>query len=120
MRYTRENIAHAREERRKRLEHELDRLVKLLSARRDVRRVILFGSLASGNVGKRSDLDLVIITDSERPFFDRLQDFLEYLRPRISADLLVYTPEEWDELSRESHFGHYIATRGKILYEAAA
>jgi len=120
MRYTRENIARTREERRKRLEHELDRLVKLLSARRDVRQVILFGSLASGNVGKRSDLDLVIITDSERSFFDRLQEFLEYLRPRISVDLLVYTPGEWEALRHERRFGQHIAGKGKVLYEAAA
>ncbi|MEF8824267.1 MAG: nucleotidyltransferase domain-containing protein [Desulfohalobiaceae bacterium] len=120
MRYTRDNIARAREERRKRLEQELDRLVKLLAARRDVHRVILFGSLASGNVGKRSDLDLVIISDSERSFFDRLQEFLEYLRPRVSIDLLVYTPREWEVVSCERRLGQHIAARGKVLYEAAA
>ena len=49
------------EERRTRLEAELRRIVAELP-RLGVTKAILFGSLASGNVGQTSDLDLILVT----------------------------------------------------------
>ena len=45
------------------LKAELERLVELLRARPEVIRVVLFGSLAAGHVGARSDLDLAVVDE---------------------------------------------------------
>jgi len=53
----------AGERRRRRLQAELERIVRALPAL-GVRRAILFGSLARGDVGGQSDLDVILIVDT--------------------------------------------------------
>lgn len=89
-----------------RLQAELDRMLELLKARPDVEQVILFGSLARKQAGARSDLDLVIIQDTPKRFLDRLADFYAYLGPRVEADILVYTPDEWNTLPEKRFFSN--------------
>lgn len=57
-----------------------------------------FGSVATNTFSPRSDVDLILITDSARPFISRPLDFsdLDTLAPRL--DILVYTPNEWKSL----------------------
>lgn len=59
-----------------------------------------FGSIGKGNPSPTSDIDLIIITNSSTPFIDRPKefDFLYEIYPKI--DLLVYTPEEYEKLSK--------------------
>lgn len=49
----------------------------------------------------RSDLDLIIVADTTRPFFERHKDFagLYDVWPRL--DLLTYTPEEFARMVEE-------------------
>jgi predicted nucleotidyltransferase len=60
---------------------------------RRARTVIAFGSVARGNADDRSDLDLIIVADTARPFFERFEDFrgLYDVWPRL--DLLIHTPD---------------------------
>src|SRR5204863_490536 len=64
----------AGERRRRRLEAELERIVAALP-QLGVRRAILFGSLARGDVGGQSDLDLILIVDTQERFLDRCRRF---------------------------------------------
>ncbi len=84
------------------------------------RRVILFGSLARGDVGKRSDLDLIVVLDAAPPrFLDRLALVDEALRERdVPLDVLVYTTSELAELSRTRPFLRRALREGRVLYEA--
>ena len=108
----------AREDRRARLEHVLPGLVDRLKAL-GARRVILFGSLARGDVGKRSDLDLIVVLDAPGRFLDRLALVDEALRERdVPLDVLVYTTEEFAELSRTRAFLRRALREGRVLYEA--
>jgi predicted nucleotidyltransferase len=60
-----------------------------------------FGSYARGDWGVGSDLDLVIIVErSDQPFSRRAPAWDATDLP-VPADLLVYTKEEWDTLSRQ-------------------
>lgn len=88
--------------------------------RHRVLRAIVFGSLARGDVSRHSDLDLIVIKDTEKPFLDRYDNLLRDITsavPGRDVDLLIYTPQE---LARVAH-RPLIATalrEGKIIYES--
>jgi predicted nucleotidyltransferase len=87
----------ASDRRRGALQAELDRIVAALPAL-GVRRAVLFGSLARGEVGITSDLDLILVVDSPEPFTERCARFYRELAPRVALDLLVYTPDELEAM----------------------
>ncbi len=55
----------------------------------------LYGSVATGQYTRTSDVDLVLVAEDLPPFFQRFKLFTELyeLCPRL--DLLVYTPAEF-------------------------
>jgi len=100
------------------LKAELARYVKILQESYHPERILLFGSLASEQVGEWSDIDLVIIKENNQKFLDRIREVVRLLKPRVGVDILVYTPEEFAELSQERPFVHQeIIAKGKVLYE---
>lgn len=100
------------------LEAELARYVQVLRESYAPQRILLFGSLASGQVREWSDIDLVIIKETEQKFLDRTREVMELLKPRVGVDILVYTPEEFAQLSRDRPFVRTeIVEKGKVLYE---
>jgi predicted nucleotidyltransferase len=66
-------------------------------------RAIAFGSVARREADAGSDLDLIIVTRTRRPFFERFKEFagLYDVWPRL--DLLIYTPEEFDQMVAEEN-----------------
>ncbi len=105
-------------QRRALLETELARYVKLLREQYHPERILMFGSLASDQVGEWSDIDLVIIKESEQDFLDRIREVMQLLKPRVGVDILVYTPQEFAQLSQERLFmREEIIAKGKVLYE---
>jgi predicted nucleotidyltransferase len=100
------------------LERELDRWLPLLITHEQPDKVILFGSYCVGQVSEWSDLDLVIIKETKAPFLDRTRQVLELLEPQVGLDVLVYTPQEFEQLSRERAFVRQeIVAKGKVIYE---
>ena len=84
-------------------------------------RIILFGSWARGEHDAHSDVDLLIIQESDLP---RLQRHAQVRRlfwgMKIPMDILVYTPEEFARFqSVPGSFTHTVAREGKVLYERA-
>jgi predicted nucleotidyltransferase len=66
---------------------------RIASEHPEVQRTILFGSLARGRGGPRSDLDIVlIVTQTSIPPRDRTSAFMPVSKRPI--DLFVYTDEE--------------------------
>ena len=67
------------------------------------RRALLFGSVARGEADEWSDLDLIVIADTDRTFFERFRDFggLYEVWPRL--DLLVYTSAEFEHMVDEEN-----------------
>jgi len=55
----------------------------------------------------QSDLDLILVTPTSRPFVQRPLEFADLLDivPRI--DILVYTPEELEQLTRDPSPGFW-------------
>ncbi len=82
-------------------------------------KVILFGSYASGKQHKDSDIDLIIIKNTKKPFHDRLIEVRRLIDTTTPVDLLVFTPAEYDKHKRTNPFIAEIAETGRIIYENA-
>jgi len=81
-------------------------------------RVVLFGSHARGNAGEESDVDLLVIAESELPRFKRSRELYKLLRPHpFAMDLVVYTPAEVPA-GKESNVSSISAVldEGKTVY----
>ncbi|MBN1351644.1 nucleotidyltransferase domain-containing protein [candidate division KSB1 bacterium] len=83
-------------------------------------KIILFGSYAEGNPSPESDLDLLIIKQTNTPIRKRTREIRKYLRgAKIGIDLLVYTQNEIDKwLSVETAFTTQILKKGILLYDS--
>jgi predicted nucleotidyltransferase len=106
------------EQRRARLESELQHFVTIVTEQMHPECIILFGSLANGRVHEWSDLDLAVIAKTELPFLDRLEQIFLHVDPHGGLDVLVYTPEEWSHLKATRLFVQQeIVEKGRVLYE---
>lgn len=102
-------------DRRAELEAELPLIVERL-VRLGASRILLFGSLARGEVGPTSDIDLLVVLDRPGRFADRLTAVYDAMRSRVGVDALVLTPAELDELARTRAFIHDIIATGRVLH----
>jgi predicted nucleotidyltransferase len=97
------------------LNAELERILNRLKKDPSVRKVLLFGSLARGDARDHSDIDLIVVKETQMRFLDRLDEF--YDDAREAMDILVYTPQEFEEM-KERPFVKRALREGKMLYEA--
>jgi len=90
----------------------------LLTKHGSPEKLILFGTLAQGELHEWSDIDLVVVEKSNLPFYQRLRKIRELIQPQVGLDIVVYTPEEFDQLQANSpFFREEIIAKGKIIYE---
>lgn len=107
------------EERKHILEEELKRIVGLLIKGYSPDKIILFGSLATDNIHKWSDIDLLIIKETDKRFLDRLHEVHLMSRPRVGINFIVYTPNELRKMLDENRYFlvKEILGKGRVLYE---
>ena len=81
-------------------------------------KIVLFGSRARQDARPNSDLDLLILEDSDLPRYRRSPRYYHALAGLFPAkDILVYTPEEVKEWSDVPNAFVTVALReGKVLY----
>ncbi|MGE5484358.1 MAG: nucleotidyltransferase domain-containing protein [Ignavibacteriales bacterium] len=79
-------------------------------------RVILIGSLARGRADELTDVDLIAVLETHLPFVERSAWVYGALVPRVDADIIVYTPEEFERMSDEPFLRRALA-EGVVLYE---
>ena len=105
-------------ERKLLLDKEMSRCIRLLTEYGSPEKIILFGTLAKGEVHEWSDIDLVIVERTQLPFFQRIKKVRKLIQPKVGMDIIVYTPEEFDQLcSDRSFFQEEIIGKGEIVYE---
>ena len=105
------------EERRELLESELERYLNLLETHYDPEAILLFGSAATDDMHEWSDLDLVIVKETELRFLDRIKEVISLLQPQVGVDIIVYTPREFAQLSEERAFVRdEIIAKSRVLY----
>jgi len=96
------------------LQKELNRCISMLKEKYRPVKIILFGSLANDRVDKWSDIDLILVKDTEKPFLDRSKEVILLLKPKVGMDILVYTPDEFRQLSESRFFKEEIIKKGVI------
>lgn len=96
-------------------------IVDRIAIRFDPDKIILFGSYASGNPNNDSDLDLLVIKDTDLPRHKRSFDIQKSLiGSMIPMDILVYTKSEYEqEKDEKSSFLCSAIKTSKVLYERA-
>jgi len=77
----------------------VEQLIKAVD-RPEIKAAYLFGSLARNEIHAWSDIDLILVVDSKLPFIERPQQFTHLFENiPYAIDLLVYTQEEFAQLS---------------------
>lgn len=85
-------------------------------------KIILFGSYATENPSENSDLDLLVIKETDLPRPQRAVQVRRMIYgSMIPIDLIVYTPKEIDE-SKDNKFSfiYEVLNTGKTIYERAS
>ena len=82
------------------------------------KKVVLFGSHATGTAQSDSDVDYLIIAESSLPRHKRSRSLYALLHPYpFPMDILVYTPEEVEiELRDPNSFVATVLSRGREVY----
>ena len=80
--------------------------------------VILFGSYARGNADENSDVDFLVIAESDLPRFKRSRQLHKLFKPYpFGMDILVYTPAEIEKNRKcDLSFVSTILQEGKTVY----
>ena len=99
--------------------NKIEAAVRRIVENNNPQKIILFGSYATNNFNEHSDLDLLIIKETNLPSHKRGREIRKNLRGlKIPIDIVVYTPEEIKEWKEERHsFISKILKEGKIIYE---
>jgi predicted nucleotidyltransferase len=82
---------------------ELVTRLRALFRRSSAQTVYLFGSWGRGTADAYSDVDLVVIAESERPFVERYRDFPAIFHLPFAIELFVYRPREFKEMRRKKN-----------------
>lgn len=82
-----------------------------------VERVLLFGSWARGSATSRSDLDLLVVWQTDLPPIERIGRVLQVLKDApLPVEPVVYTPEEFVR-RLDLPFLRGVLKEARLLYE---
>ena len=98
----------------------LDKIVDRIVSRFSPRKIIIFGSAAEGTAAAGSDVDILIIMDTELSYHRRSGPIRAAMRGiPVATDMMVLTPGEYEMLKdNESSFASEISRTGVTAYEA--
>lgn len=101
------------------LQADLDWLVGRIRDGYEPEKIILFGSLASGETHEWSDIDLIVVKDTDARYGERVKSLTSVIQDRlIGADILIYSLAEYERArSRDSVFLREAERDGVVLYE---
>ena len=83
-------------------------------------KIVIFGSVARGTAGPDSDIDMLIVMNTELSYYRRTAPIHVAMRNfPVAMDIFVLTPEEYDRLKDDEYsFASEIHKTGKVAYEA--
>ena len=96
----------------------LDEIVSNLKKNYAPEKIILFGSYGSGTYSENSDIDLLIIKETDKHPIWRRVEARKASKVKIPMDIIVYTPSEIKKLLKDNSFFILdVLKEGKVLYE---
>ena len=79
-------------------------VAELAGKNREIKRILLFGSLARGESVPGSDVDLLIVlNDSDKSFLDRIPEYMPSKFP-VGVDVFPYTETELESMIKDGNF----------------
>ncbi len=105
---------------RKRIPEEIIReLISQIALQFKPKQIILFGSYAYGKPRPESDVDLLIVMDTELRETEQALRIRQHVNPQFGVDLLVYKPARLEERLRlGDSFLKEIVEKGQVRYES--
>lgn len=104
----------------------IEQVVETIRDHYQPEKIILFGSRVWGEADSDSDLDLLVIKQSDKREVERVREVSRLVRHfqqrpyLLSLDILVKTPQEIEErLAIGDDFIREIVERGRVVYERA-
>lgn len=98
----------------------IEEAVRRLREEAGAERIVLFGSEADGTTDEHSDVDLLVVVDSDEPHLDRwrrVRRLIAGSRQPVPLDLIVLTPDELEEKLRGGNaLIEQILERGRTLH----
>lgn len=100
------------------IETKLKEMTEKIVAEFKPEKIILFGSRAWGVPGPDSDVDVLVVKETDRSTREVAREIDGAIFPRpFPLDLLVYRPDQVEEgQARGDFFIKNILTKGRILY----
>lgn len=83
-------------------------------------RIVLMGSLARGDVGPHSDIDLLVVMPPSKSGREWAGLVYGKLERGVASDIAVFNQEEYERDLPVSRFLRQAARSGRVLYEKAA
>ncbi len=80
-------------------------------------KILLFGSVARNRARQTSDVDFIILKDSEKTFKERMNILYSVLEREEDVDMFWYTNEELERMQEGSPFIRNALKEAEILYE---
>ncbi len=97
----------------------IQRVTQQVVAQCHPQKVILFGSYAYGTPTADSDVDLLVVLDTDEPQLHVAARIAAAIDHPFPIDILVRTPKELQAaIQRNGVFAQEVAARGITLYEA--
>ena len=80
-------------------------------------KIILFGSIIREDWDLESDVDVIVVYNTDKSFIVRLEElYMSWNIPK-AVDILAYTPYEFEKMVKESFFIQDAIREGKVIYE---
>jgi uncharacterized protein len=98
---------------------EIERVAREIGRVANAEQVVLFGSYATGQMREDSDLDFLVVAESDLPRHKRSREIYMKVRPGpVPMDIVVYTPEEVRQCRQSPiSFVAQLFKEGKTVYE---
>ena len=80
---------------------------------------LLFGSYARGTETEHSDLDVIFVEETDKPFLKRLDPYFSPLSDLMNGgvDVFVYTPDEFIKMQK-GFFIQRAMKEGVVIFES--
>jgi predicted nucleotidyltransferase len=98
---------------------EISELLEPVFKKNKTTKAVLFGSLSRRTQTSKSDIDLIIIVETDKRFFDRFEQFsvINDIITDRPVDMLIYTPAELVSISHRPFIKRILA-EGETIYES--